>query len=569
MNVATTFRILVALVALVLSAHVRAGDPTLPAASRGEGTHRPQAVRTVCSDGCDYPSIVAAIASSQSGDEIVIGPGTHIQYGMWLTIDLTLTGAGRSETIIDGNDLGRVFFVDFGADVLIRDLTILGGAADGFPEFSGGAILNSGRLTLRNCELRDNYSQQGGGAVNNNGDLTIEDCVVTGNDGHYGAVYNDYDAQVVITQTAITGNEGVAGVSSDGLSVVITRSLIQGNSGHGVYAGYYTTGPITVDSSTIAGNSFTGIFDGSLHEVMVTASTIADNVDFGLYPQWSYPGAELTVDSSIIANNQGGDCAGVPVFSSGYNLASDSTCGLTGVDDQQSLDPMLAPLAENSGPTATFALAAGSPAIDVVPMPWCKPVDQRGVARPIDGDGDGFADCDAGAYELFPTDPDADGIPNGVDNCVFAANPGQEDADGDRVGDACDNCPSLSNPSQGDSDADDEGDFCDVDDGLLTIHFPNKNRVTWDAETAHDSWNIYGGDLFLLRATGFAYAQLPGSNPLALRVCGQPDPWWFDSLSHAPGSVAFYLSTGVSGGVETTFGVDSNGAVRLNANPCP
>jgi hypothetical protein len=38
-------------------------------------------------------------------------------------------------------------------------------------------------------------------------------------------------------------------------------------------------------------------------------------------------------------------------------------------------------------------------------------------------------------------DADADGVPDGQDNCPAVANPDQADADGDGVGDACDLCP--------------------------------------------------------------------------------------------------------------------------------
>jgi hypothetical protein len=33
----------------------------------------------------------------------------------------------------------------------------------------------------------------------------------------------------------------------------------------------------------------------------------------------------------------------------------------------------------------------------------CPASDQRGKPRPVDGDGDGTAVCDMGAYEYYPT----------------------------------------------------------------------------------------------------------------------------------------------------------------------
>ena len=60
----------------------------------------------------------------------------------------------------------------------------------------------------------------------------------------------------------------------------------------------------------------------------------------------------------------------------------------------------LLPLANNGGPTQTHALTLTvSPAIDAGDNAGCPPIDQRGFPRPRDGNGDGNAVCDMGAYE--------------------------------------------------------------------------------------------------------------------------------------------------------------------------
>jgi hypothetical protein len=54
----------------------------------------------------------------------------------------------------------------------------------------------------------------------------------------------------------------------------------------------------------------------------------------------------------------------------------------------------------NGSKQRTHALEPSSPAIDFVPAAACTlATDQRGSPRPVDGDGDAVADCDAGALE--------------------------------------------------------------------------------------------------------------------------------------------------------------------------
>jgi hypothetical protein len=60
------------------------------------------------------------------------------------------------------------------------------------------------------------------------------------------------------------------------------------------------------------------------------------------------------------------------------------------------VNPLLAPLAANGGPTLTHAIGATSPARDAADLATCLATDQRNVVRP-QGSG-----CDIGAFELEP-----------------------------------------------------------------------------------------------------------------------------------------------------------------------
>jgi hypothetical protein len=111
-----------------------------------------------------------------------------------------------------------------------------------------------------------------------------------------------------------------------------------------------------------------------------------------------------TIISGNVAGGGGNECSG-SLTSVGSNLIrSLAGCTLTGVTTGNliGIDPKLGPLQNNGGRTATEALLSGSPAIDAVTTGNCPPTDQRGVARPQDGNGDGRAVCDIGAFEVQP-----------------------------------------------------------------------------------------------------------------------------------------------------------------------
>jgi hypothetical protein len=95
----------------------------------------------------------------------------------------------------------------------------------------------------------------------------------------------------------------------------------------------------------------------------------------------------VTISGSIVAGNTSPACAG-----GSFGGANDITLGDPSCPGANA-DPLLAPLADNGGPTFTLRPGDGSPAIDGAPVEGCPATDQRGAVRPF-GPG-----CDIGAYE--------------------------------------------------------------------------------------------------------------------------------------------------------------------------
>ena len=84
--------------------------------------------------------------------------------------------------------------------------------------------------------------------------------------------------------------------------------------------------------------------------------------------------------------------------------------------------------------------------------------------------------------------------------------------------------------------------------------FDEPDVVLWGGLDDYYSWNLYRGDLGLLRASE-DYTQEPGSSPQALRLCSLPDTSPDDSDPLPVGMVAFYLVSGNIDGYESGLGV--------------
>jgi hypothetical protein len=393
---------------------------------------------TVCSGGCDFTSIQAAVDAAEGGDTIELGAETFFETVV-LTKSLTFRGAGTAATIVDGTGASAgaaavfegVFVGSTPVPFLtIEDMTIRGGPAGVVYEVvEDDALLPVPEVRLTRTLITGNdgpgiagpgfvlawstVSDNGGDGVRG-GRVDVEYSTI---DGNAGVGINARGGINHITASAITRNGGV-GVKIEGYSHCwITNSTISGNAGHGVEDRSYGCLAIpwfVITSTTITANGVGGVRTGWF------GSCVLEEPDPGI----------LALRGSIVADNAGPQCIGREVASSGHNLAGDDSCRLRHATDLLGTDPLLLSLEDNGGPTPTHALHPDSPAIDAVDGE-CEPTDQRGVLRPQDGDGDGVATCDIGAFEFVPPTPlellneligqvQSLGLHHGIENSLLA-----------------------------------------------------------------------------------------------------------------------------------------------------
>ena len=283
-------------------------------------------------------------------DSSLSGATIYLSSTLWLSRDVTIDGSSLASQVKlsgdgnnDGNSDVRVFLVEVNVTATLDSLTITKGHHD-----YGGGIFNDGTLTVRDSTLSNNTGQQGGG-IFNSGTLTVRDSTLSGGNAMFGGgIFND-DGPVTVVNSTFSDNY----ILSTGGAILMDSD-----------------DDTTLINVTMSGNPFS-ISQLSGAGKLNYSNTIITNSPFG---------TNCYTNNSLGTNTN--------------NLVADGTCS-----SALSGDPMLGALASNGGPTQTFALLAGSPAINAGDSTTCaaSPVsglDQRGVARPQG------ASCDIGAYEL-------------------------------------------------------------------------------------------------------------------------------------------------------------------------
>jgi len=370
---------------------------------------------------------------------------------------LGITGAGAVNTVIDGgvcddpndptctsdsvsgDDDRVVSILNQGVNpiVNISGVTIQNGG--GSLVNGGGVFISEGSgLSLTNCIVRENKSRQFGGGISNAGFLQIFQTTISdntlpistlgGQTASGGGIFNFNEGRIQIDQSTISGNEAArgGGIRNAGGGLSITNSTISGNQATARGGGIMNFGIANIAFSTITANeanrqigvlgsedrrgggiyNVAGLDEGVPSTVFPGNTILAKNTDNRSRFDGSFSPDCFSVDPGSFTSFRGNL---VGILNNNCNMR-DSVFGDTRFDmvgsNDSPLDPFLDSLADNGGPTQTHALRSGSPAIDngtgVTSATFfdCPDIDQRGLARPVDGDGDETADCDIGAFEF-------------------------------------------------------------------------------------------------------------------------------------------------------------------------
>lgn len=423
-------------------------DSPVTAAGDAPGTLRQAIFDANASSGLDtinFQESLAGVLTLTAGELKItdavnlVGPGanqlTIDASGNDLTTPGTSDGSGSRILNIDDGNLSTALSVN------ISGLTLTGGDVSG----DGGGILTHENLTLSAVKITDNAAVgagvRGGGIFSYGGNLTIDRSTISGNvvsgaNANGGGVYST---------TSLFGAQ----------STSITNSILANNHATGSGGGVFTGNNLgenqttTIVNSTLSGNtagsSGGGLFnfDGTTE---VRHTTITDNSasldSGGGLASFGDVGTLTQISSSIISGNLGGDLAVFAgeensLLSSGFNVVGTGNSfghlssfsaldNFTAPGDQANvLDPGLEPLADNGGPTFTHALTPTSLALDAgdpmaqADLNGVPEFDQRLLpfGRISDGNGNGTARIDVGAYEVTEqsADFDRDGDVDGAD----------------------------------------------------------------------------------------------------------------------------------------------------------
>ncbi|SDL40498.1 CSLREA domain-containing protein [Pseudomonas indica] len=377
--------------------------------------------------------------TSQDGE--ILDEDNNLNGDLDIGTTLSVIGAGAETTIIDAARLDRVFEVLAGAELTLQHLTVRNGHSN---NGGGGGIQNHGVTTTRHVVIEKNGSENPGvvspgGGVANFGRFNLYSSVVRENgcggmsNAHGGGIFNADGGTLAVRDSTIIDNSvgdeaetaAGGGIYNIGTADIARSAFISNNAQKGGGGAISNLGTLMLSNSTLSENvtydpSYEGRGNGAfingrpsptmtaVPEATLVHVTIANNIGGGVR---NY--GRLVLRNGLIAGNfdsshddpplPGKNCInleGATFLVRGLLLGTgEGNCTAEQyIDNALTFSKVLLPLADNNGITQTHGLRQGSPALDAA-IGSCSNHDQRGLTRPRDGDGDGVAVCDLGAFE--------------------------------------------------------------------------------------------------------------------------------------------------------------------------
>jgi len=347
-----------------------------------------------------HATIQFGIDASQSGDTVLVQPGTYIENinfnGKNIVVgSLTMTTGDTSyvsQTIIDGDQSGSVVtFATFeDTSTVLTGFTLTNGSGTAIFILKGGGIYcRDSSPRLSNLIIRNNTALVGAGIYARNSDLLISKSIIRENlAGDEGGGLYAGDLEISITESIFDSNEAITtggGLYFEGVSTVdlaevritnnlsdtggglrlnasstnirIVKCLIDNNytaeSGSGIYQ---STGSLSLINSTLADNVITG------------AGTVG-----GLYHTAGF----LNIQNSILWGNSGQSLYGTATLDVGYSCIEDGGA-LSGQGNIDSNPIFVDPLSGDFHLTGTSpCIDSGNPDLDGDGYYWAVDLDDR------------------------------------------------------------------------------------------------------------------------------------------------------------------------------------------------
>ncbi len=308
--------------------------------------------------------------------------------------DVTITGAGADETIIDGKKAKTRIF-DIFAPTTIESLQVRKGNVKSETDGDGGGgIRANDDLTLSKVLVTKNRClDDGGGLRVESGTTTVQDSMFTKNRAKDdGGGIDISGGELVMNNSTLSRNKasdegGAFENSAQNTTFTNVTMAFNRAKNNGAAMSLEDASVTTLINCTLAKN-----------RSKEDANISADDDDGGANT------VNLTNTLLFRVGKKKANCVG-PISSGGGNLENGDSCGFLIVDgtfDLSNTDPRLdKKLRDNGGNTETMALRDDSPAIDAADDGACPEFDQRGNAR-VDIDGVGTTVCDIGAFEYTP-----------------------------------------------------------------------------------------------------------------------------------------------------------------------